>query len=182
VTEHLRLAQFDDIPVDREQMRRPSIIDEAILKALSEAPFSSVRELAKATCFAVSTVYVHLTQHMGFVLKHLRWVRHLLTEDDRKRRTALSKDLLALLEKSQRKPCYVVVTLDESWFYLYYEREAIWLQPSQAPPERVKHTIQDEKVMITIATTFRGFHLIDALPKGRPLMQSIIRQIFLQSF
>jgi hypothetical protein len=137
------------------------------LKALSEEPFSLVRELAKAACFSVSTVYTDLTKPLGFVLRHLSCVPHLLTDEEKRRRAEISKQLLALLEESRKNPAARVVTLDESWLYLFYEREAIWLQPTQDPPERVKHTIQDEKVMITIATTFFGFYILDALPKGQ---------------
>jgi hypothetical protein len=31
----------------------------------------------------------------------------------------------------------------------------------------VKHTIQDEKVMVTIAWGVSGFHLVNVLPKGQ---------------
>jgi hypothetical protein len=29
--------------------------------------------------------------------------------------------------------------------------EQTWLRPAQEPPERAKHTIQDKKIMVTIA-------------------------------
>jgi hypothetical protein len=49
VTEDLRLARFTNIPAHGVSTYRPGIVDAAILKALSDAPFSSVHELAKAT-------------------------------------------------------------------------------------------------------------------------------------
>jgi histone-lysine N-methyltransferase SETMAR len=166
VTEHLRLARFPPVPKSSVPTHRPSIVDGAILKALSDAPFSSIRELAKATCFPVSTVYRHLTQHLGFVLKHLRWVPHELTADQKGQRVALSKQLLALLQRVSGSAEHRVVTLDESWFYLYSDHEAIWLQADQEPPERTRHTIQDEKVMVTIVWSVDGFHVVDHLPNG----------------
>jgi histone-lysine N-methyltransferase SETMAR len=44
--------------------------------------------------------------------------------------------------------------------------EQIWLQPGGTPPERARHTIQDRKIMVTIAWHPLGFPLIVALPKG----------------
>jgi hypothetical protein len=49
------------------------------------------------------------------------------------------------------------------------DHEDIWLRPGETPPERTRHTIEDRKIMITIAWNPLGFHLIVALPKGRTL-------------
>jgi transposase len=48
------------------------------------------------------------------------------------------------------------------------DHEQIWLRPGETPPERARHTIQDRKIMVTIAWNPLGFPLIVALPKGRP--------------
>jgi hypothetical protein len=53
-----------------------TVTDDAILDDLQRQPFSSVRKLAKLTCISQSTVQRHLTQRLGFVVKHLRWVLH----------------------------------------------------------------------------------------------------------
>jgi hypothetical protein len=45
--------------------------------------------------------------------------------------------------------------------------EQIWLRPGETPPERARHTIQDRKIMVTIAWNPLGFPLIVALPTGR---------------
>jgi hypothetical protein len=55
------------------------VIDQAILDALQHYPFSSIQELARLTCIPITTVYRHLTQSLGFVLKHLRWILHTIT-------------------------------------------------------------------------------------------------------
>jgi hypothetical protein len=47
------------------------------------------------------------------------------------------------------------------------DSEQIWLRPGETPPEREGHTIQDRKIMATIAWNPLGFPLIVALPKGR---------------
>jgi histone-lysine N-methyltransferase SETMAR len=59
------------------------------------------------------------------------------------------------------------MTLDESWLYFATSHEQIWLRPDEEPPERARHTIQHKKLMVTIAWNALGFHVLDALPKGR---------------
>jgi hypothetical protein len=44
--------------------------------------------------------------------------------------------------------------------------EPIWLYPDEEVPERERHIVQFEKVMITIVSNPSGFHLIKFLPKG----------------
>jgi histone-lysine N-methyltransferase SETMAR len=61
-----------------------------------------------------------------------------------------------------------IITLDEWWFYLATYHEQMWLRPGETPPERVRHTIQDQKIMVTIAWSSLGFPLIVTLPKGSP--------------
>jgi hypothetical protein len=43
----------------------------------------------------------------------------------------------------------------------------IWLRPGETPPERARNTIQDRKIMVTIAWNPLGFPLVIALPKER---------------
>jgi hypothetical protein len=46
------------------------------------------------------------------------------------------------------------------------DHEQIWLRPGGTPPERASHTIQDRKIMVTIAWNPLEFPLSVALPKG----------------
>jgi hypothetical protein len=45
-----------------------SPVDEAMLRALAQFPFSSVRELSRRICLPRSTVHRHLTQSLRFRL------------------------------------------------------------------------------------------------------------------
>jgi transposase len=47
------------------------------------------------------------------------------------------------------------------------DHEQIWLRPGETLPERLRHTIQDRKIMVTIAWSPLGFPLVMALLKGR---------------
>jgi hypothetical protein len=59
VTNYLRQSRFPPIIVDPSQEPPTIVADDAILDALEQQPFSLVRELAKTTCTARSTVHRH---------------------------------------------------------------------------------------------------------------------------
>jgi hypothetical protein len=75
VTKYARSAQFsgrkETTPPEAPDVER-SPVDEAILTALAEFPFSSVRELSRRICLPRSTVQPHLTQSLRFTMRHLR--------------------------------------------------------------------------------------------------------------
>jgi hypothetical protein len=81
MTKYARSAQSsrrkEATPPEAPDMER-SPVDEAILTALAEFPFSSVRELSRRICLPRSTVHRHrhLTQSLRFTVRHLRWVPH----------------------------------------------------------------------------------------------------------
>jgi hypothetical protein len=51
--------------------------------ALNKTPFASVQELAKSMCISTATVLQCLKRSLGFIIKHLHWVPHSLTEAQR---------------------------------------------------------------------------------------------------
>jgi hypothetical protein len=71
-----------------------------------------------------------------------------------------------MLERQERRSWHDSVTLDESWFYVRTDHELIWAQLSAEIPERERHTIQSQNVMLTIVWNPDGFHLVNILPKG----------------
>jgi hypothetical protein len=73
--------------------------------------------------------------------------------------------LFALLEFVGGHYEYVMVTIDKSWFHLFYSHDHIWLTPGEEPPVRPKHTLEDRKVMVTIGFGVANVHVV--LPKGQ---------------
>jgi hypothetical protein len=128
-----------------------TVIDQAILGALEKQRFSSIRELAQLTCITAAPVHWHLTQSLGFVVKHLRWVPHRLTDTQKDERITLSNQSLRQLRSIKHHGWHFIITLDESWFYLAIDHAQIWLCPEENPHERHKHTIQNPKLMPMIA-------------------------------
>jgi hypothetical protein len=85
----------------------------------------SVRELAKSTCIPSITVWRRLDESLGFVIKHLHWVPHRLTEAQRQIRIDRSIELLRLLESAQANDWQIFTALDESWFYLWTSHDIV---------------------------------------------------------
>ena len=56
-------------------------IDFRIKDVVDEEPFLSVRQIATLTGIPKSTVFERLTEKLGYISKHLKWVPHLLSEE-----------------------------------------------------------------------------------------------------
>jgi hypothetical protein len=119
--------------------------DQAILFALAEKPFASIRELAWLTQPPRTMVLWPLIQSLGLRVRHFRLVPHLLSHSQKLDRVILLQQLLSVLERQERRSWHDMVTLDESWFYLSVDHELIWLQPDEKTAEREQHSVQSEK-------------------------------------
>jgi hypothetical protein len=153
-----------------------------MLDSLEQYPFSSIRELARFMCIPTTTVRRHLMQLHSFLVKHLRWVPHTLMSTQKTERATLSIEILRQLRSIEHHGWQFIITLDESWFYPSTDYEQIWLRVEEQPPEMPRHTIQDPKMMVTIAWNPLGFHFLDALPKSNPFNAEHYRVNLLTEF
>jgi hypothetical protein len=83
VTRWLReaqLDQFSEAAVDFTEDAEVDEIDEAILSVLEVQPFGSVRNIGRLNPLTRSTVDWHLARSLGFAVRHLRWIPHVLKE------------------------------------------------------------------------------------------------------
>jgi histone-lysine N-methyltransferase SETMAR len=170
VTRYLREIRFHPSTKAKASIEIPQVpddSDEAILAALREAPFASVRQLARLTHISAAKVYRRLTRSLGFTARHLRWVPHSLSDAQKQERVEQTQLLLRKLTSEQRRGWHDIVTLDESWFYLTTQHESIWFPETEKVPERERPMIQSKKLMLTIIWNPQGFHLINVLPKGQ---------------
>jgi hypothetical protein len=97
----------------------PDVIDNAILQTLNQIQFPSVQELTKSMYISRATIWQSLTGRLEFVVKHLHWVPHSLTDAQWQIRINRSNELLRLLQSAQANDWQSYITLDESWFYLW---------------------------------------------------------------
>jgi hypothetical protein len=82
-------------------------------------------------------------------------------------RVQIAIKLLQVLSVQSMRQRHDIVTLDESWIYLFSEHDLMWTAPGEIVGDRERHTVQSLKFMLTIVWNPIGFHALKALPKGR---------------
>jgi hypothetical protein len=100
VTRYLHMTSFTDtieVKVNQDRPSSFSEIDETILKALDDGPFSSLHDLARHTSLSKTIIHRHLTGSYGLTIRHLRWVPHRLSNAQEENRYDLSAQLLGLI-------------------------------------------------------------------------------------
>jgi histone-lysine N-methyltransferase SETMAR len=78
----------------------------------------------------------------------------------------MSRELLGVLSIQMVRQWRDIVTLDESWIYLYCEHDLMWMAPEEIVPDRERQAVQSPKLMPTIVWNPSGFHIVKALSKG----------------
>jgi hypothetical protein len=172
VTKYARSAQFSGRK-EATALETPDVgrspVDEAILTALAELafPFSPVRELSRRICLPRSTMHRHwhLTQSFRFTMRYVRWVPHFLTTERKQIRAQMAIKLLQVLSVKSTGQWHDIVTLDESWIYLFSEHDLMWTAPGEIVVDRERHTVQPPKLMLTVVWNPIRFHVLKALPK-----------------
>jgi hypothetical protein len=76
------------------------------------------------------------------------------------------KLLQVLLVQSTRQ-WYDIVTLDESWIYLFSEHDLMWTAPGEIVVDRERHTVQSPTFTLRVVWNPIGFHVLKAIPTGR---------------
>jgi hypothetical protein len=107
VTNYLREAQTgpdEASPLSEEISPYIDDSDEALLRALEELPFSSVRQLSHATHLPKTTVYRRLSEKLGFTARHLRRVPRIGSDDQIVARVQCSQSVLTILWAQQPEP------------------------------------------------------------------------------
>jgi hypothetical protein len=95
-------------PNDKDSFIVPQIVgdftlDDRIASVLAEAPFLSLRQVAKRVMMSKSSVYHHLTSGMRWRLKHPRWIPHRLTDAEKATQFQRAQDLLVVLQSVQHQ-------------------------------------------------------------------------------
>lgn len=161
------LERGEDILTRKEWIRKSpdERIDELILQALEDQPFHSVRTLSATIKTHTATVWRHL-KSIGLVVKHLRFVPHMLIEDHKVMLYTYAKELLFILEDAKHRSWTFFITGDESWFYFTIDYETQWTFPNEKPESRPKKIISSPKRMISVLWSPIGFSVVKMLPQG----------------
>jgi hypothetical protein len=75
MTRYLPKCSFAHVlerPPPEPQIESAGLIDKAVLQALTEISFASLRQLAKRTLIPMTMIHYHLVIRMGYKLKHCK--------------------------------------------------------------------------------------------------------------
>jgi hypothetical protein len=75
-------------------------------------------------------------------------------------------ELFQVLSVQSMRQWHDIVTLDESWIYLFSEHDLMWTAPGEIVVDRERHTVQSPKFMLMVVWNLIGFHVLKSLPKG----------------
>jgi hypothetical protein len=143
-----------------------NLIDEAILGALEECPFSSLRQITKRILIPMSTVRYHLVSSFRYRIRNIRRVPHSLLSSQKQACVERSQDLLQVLRLAKHHAWKYIVAMEEAWFDLSNYFDRIWLPHDELSLSFPKQTIASQKLKITLVWNPHGFHVIQPLLKG----------------
>jgi hypothetical protein len=174
VTKYARNAQFsgqkEAIPPETLDVEH-SPVDEVILMDLAEFLFlfSSVRELSPRICLPRSILHRAPAPHSITPLHSATSSMgpRLLTAEQKQIRVQMAIELLQVLLVQSTSQWHDMVTLNESWIYLFSEHDLMWTAPGEIVVDRKRHTVQSPKFMLTVMWNPIGFHVLKTFPKGR---------------
>jgi hypothetical protein len=90
----------------------------------------------------------------------------LLTVEQKQIRVLMAIELLQVLSVQSTRQWHDIVTLDESWIYLFSEHDLMWMAPGEIVIDRERYTVQSPKFILMVVWNPIDFHVLKALPKG----------------
>lgn len=157
----------------------------ALVKSLiEEDPHSTIRELSEACDLSVGTIYNILHEDLRMRNLAARWVPHLLTEEQKKRRVDCSRRLLQEFEPNGPKRLCDIVTGDETWLTFYgipnKRCNRAWVGPDGDRPVILKPGFQSRKRLFSMFFSTQGVVAIDILPEKASITAKYYTQVVLQ--
>jgi hypothetical protein len=91
----------------------------------------------------------------------------LLAAEQKQIRVQMTIKLLQVLSVQSTRQWHDIVTLDESWIYLFSGHDLMWTAPGKIVVDRERPPVQSPKFLLTVVWNPIGFHVLKAFPKGR---------------
>jgi hypothetical protein len=148
------------------KIEEENFIDEAILGALEECLFTSLRQIVKRVLILMSTVRYHLVNSLGYRIRNIRSVPHSLSSSQKQAHVEMTQDFLEVLRLPKHHVWKYIVTLDKAWFYFSDQFTRIWLSHDELQPSFPKQTIASQNLITAVVWNPHGFQVIQFLPKG----------------
>jgi hypothetical protein len=73
-----------------------------------------------------------------------------LTAEQKQIRVLMAIELLQVFSVQSTRQWHDIVTLDESWIYLFSEHDLMWIAPGEIVVDKERHAVQSPKFMLTV--------------------------------
>jgi hypothetical protein len=99
-----------------------------------------------------------------------------LTAEQKQILVQIAIELLQAMSVQSTRQWHDIVTLDESWIYLFSEYDLMWTAPGEIVVDRPRHTVQSPKFMLTVVWNPIGFHVpcSESHPEGAQIQCTIL--------
>jgi hypothetical protein len=100
----------------------------------------------------------------------------LLTAERKQIRVLMTIELLQVLSVQSTRRWRDIVTLDESWIYLFNEHDLMWTAPGDIVVDSERHTGQSPKFMLMVVWNPIEFHVpcSESPPEGAQIQCTIL--------
>ena len=152
-------------------------------RLVAEDPHSTIRELSEACDLSTGTIHSILHEDLHMRKLAARWVPHLLSEEQKKRRVACSRQLLNDFEPNGPKRLCDIVTGDETWLMFYgipnKRCNRAWVGPDGDRPVVLRPGFQSRKRLFSIFFNAQGTVAIDILPEKASITATYYTEVVL---
>lgn len=182
----LGIYNLEDSPKSgRPKMHEEGKYNDLILKLIKIDPSVSLNELAKCLGFSKTKTGNYIKNNLGLKKKMCKWVPHLLTKPQKKKRLDFCKNFIKKFSMKSEKNIYNIITGDESWLRFWDPKVGnnakIWQSKKSNVFETCIKNIKDEKLMISIFFSKTGIVSLNILNKKFKANSKWYRDIFLNN-
>ena len=140
----------------------------------------TVRDIARKVGISLSTVHLILKKHLKVRKISARRVPHLLTDEQKRQRVKVAKQLLQMFPKYDKKQFANVVTGDETWAH-YFEpvrkvSNKIWATKHSKRPIIAKRSLSTKKVLYAIFFSGEGVAIKVPVKKGQKHHRKVLQR------
>jgi hypothetical protein len=90
-----------------------------------------------------------------------------LTAEQKQIRVQMAIELLQVISVQRTSQWHDIITLNESWIYLFSEHDLMLTALGEIVVDMERHTVQSPKFMLMVMWPPIGFHVLKAFPKRR---------------
>lgn len=145
----------------------------------------TVRQLARMTNLGLASVHFILKKILKVSKISARWIPHLLTDEQKRTRVQMAKQLLKKYPKYDKKLFDNIITGDETWVHFYEPKRKvdnrIWALKGAKRPRIAKRTVTAKKVLYAIFFRNTGPIVQIAVPRGRGVSGAFYKNVVLKT-